>query len=110
MKKVHNKLVRDRIPEILDAKGVSHDVSVASDDECAEKLKDKLREEVEELLLSDSQEAVTEELADVYEVLDAITEHHGLSGEKVREAQAEKRETRGGFEKRIILNSTEEDV
>jgi len=95
------KLVRDRIPDIIVAKGgtcVSH---VASDTEYRAWLKEKLREEVAEFLEAEN----VEELADVREVLDAYAAALGITPEDASRTQAEKREKRGGFGGKIVLES-----
>ena len=98
----YNKLVRDRIPEIIKEAGRECVYRVADEKEYYAKLRDKLREEVEEFL----EDPCLEEAADILEVLEAI-----LSREKYRSVRAEqiaKRVTRGGFEKRIILESVKD--
>ena len=64
----HNKLVRDKIPEILDVKGVSHAEHIAGTEEYEQKLFEKLLEESRELSFDKSQE----ELVDLLEVIEAI--------------------------------------
>lgn len=93
----YNKLVRDNIPELLDAKGASYEKRIASDDEYREELFKKLQEETVEF----SQDPSEEELADILEVIDAIRQLPGF--ENVAIVKEKKREERGGFEKRIIL-------
>lgn len=93
----YNKLVRDKIPEILDAKGISYEKRIASDEEYKNELIKKLGEEAEEFLAESS----SEELADVLEVLDALLK---LSDYKdVEDIKAKKRAERGGFDEKIIL-------
>ena len=66
----YNKLVRDRIPEILTEKGLDFVVRpVASEEEYVAKLKEKLQEEVDEFL----DNPCAEEMADIQEVLDALS-------------------------------------
>ena len=93
----YEKLVRDRIPEILDAKGVPYEKRVADDAEYRTELIKKLVEEANEF----AEAGAVEELADVLEVvaaLRALPEYHDV--ESVREQKAIER---GGFSDRIIL-------
>ncbi len=93
----YNKLVRDKIPALLDAKGVAYEMRTASLEEYRQELIKKLLEEATEF----AQAGSAEELADVLEVVDAL---RTLSEYKlVAEMQCKKRAERGGFEKRIIL-------
>lgn len=93
----YNKLVRDRIPEILDGKGVSYEKRVADDAEYKSELIKKLGEEVEEFMAEGS----PEELADVLEVTESLLK---LADYKETEKiKLEKKEKRGGFDKKIIL-------
>lgn len=93
----YNKLVRDKIPEILDAKGVSYEKRIATDDEYRFELIKKLQEEAEEFVV----DSTAEELADVIEVIEALKKLSEFSD--VETVRLEKREERGGFDKRIIL-------
>ena len=93
----YNKLVRDKIPEILDGKGVPYERRVASEIEYKAELVKKLGEEVAEFTVDGD----PEELADVIEVIEAlkkIPEYATVDTLRLR-----KREERGGFEERIIL-------
>jgi predicted house-cleaning noncanonical NTP pyrophosphatase (MazG superfamily) len=93
----YNKLVRDRIPEILDGKGISYEKRIASPEEYKQELIKKLLEECEEFQEAGS----VEELADVLEVIEALRSLAEYSS--VEEVRTKKREERGGFEDRIIL-------
>lgn len=98
MSSVHyNKLVRDRIPEILDEKGVSYEKRIVEGGEYRQALIEKLHEEVSEFLESKS----VEELADVMEVIRALRRLPDF--ENAKEVQRAKREERGGFDDGIIL-------
>lgn len=104
--KQYNKLVRDNIPEIIKANGHRCVTAVISDESYIELLDMKLYEELAEYQADKSQE----ELADMLEVMMAIAEARGYNWEDILSMQQSKREKRGGFSKKIILLSTEEDV
>ncbi len=93
----YEKLVRDDIPGMLDAKGISYEKRHADDEEYRQALIRKLSEEVEEFLESET----VEELADIMEVVRALRRLPQY--ENAKEVQRAKREERGSFDKRIIL-------
>jgi len=93
----YNKLVRDKIPEILDEKNIPYEKRIATDEEYREELFKKLKEETDEFL----EESIPEELADVIEVIEALKQLPSYSD--VEEVRLKKREERGGFDERIIL-------
>ena len=97
------KLVRDKIPEIIAQKGEVAEVYVADDKAYAQKLLQKLREEADEVVAAVSRDEMVSELADVREVLEAIMNFFELSEKEVSEVQKKKKFERGGFEKRYIL-------
>lgn len=101
-----NKLVRDRIPEILRAQGIVPEVRALNSSEYETALKDKLVEEAGELNRALTSEDLKSELTDVLEVVDAITRYHGFSAKELEAARAKKKSERGGFEQRIFLVST----
>ena len=98
-----NKLVRDKIPEIIKKDGKVPVTHIASDEEYWERLKDKLIEEVDEFI-DDSTE---EELADILEVIYAICEHKQFDKDKLEQLRKKKAEERGGFKGKIILDKME---
>ena len=102
---VHNKLVRDKIPEIIEKAGkipVSH---ILSDKEYISELDKKLNEEYAEYQVDKS----IEELADMLEVMYAIAEARGWSVSKLEAVRREKAEKRGAFQKTILLVEVTED-
>ncbi len=99
MSKVYNKLVRDRIPELIESSGKKAIIKKADDVEYSQHLRSKLLEEVKEFLDSGS----PEELADILEVVAALGSSCGISFNELLKMANEKRRIRGGFEKRIVL-------
>lgn len=114
MRKVYNKLVRDKMIDIykhdvgnkITASGYS--VRYMEKDETLEKLKDKLLEEAQEVFEAYGEEDKThlkEELADVIEVIDAILYHNSISLAEVLALRDAKKEKKGGFETGLYLES-----
>ncbi|AEH36772.1 nucleoside triphosphate pyrophosphohydrolase [Halopiger xanaduensis] len=100
MTREYDKLVRDRIPEIIERNGETPVVRTASDDaEYEAYLLEKLQEEVDEYVESRD----PEELADVLEVAHEIREFEGLSERELRDRRGRKAEEKGGFADRIVL-------
>jgi len=95
-----SKLVRDRIPEIIEHANKIPITHIAGDEEYAKKLKLKLQEEIAEFLESESEE----ELADVLEVVYSICDLKGINRDEIEEIRKKKAEERGGFEERIVLD------
>ena len=100
---VYNKLVRDKIPEIMESKGEKPIIRILSDEEYISALERKLDEEVGEY----HRDKNAEELADILEVVFALGDAIGCSSEELMEIYQKKRESRGGFEKRYFLISKE---
>jgi len=95
----HGKLVRDKIPQIIRSKGQEPVIYTADTEEYCVRLRDKLREEVEEYLASDNDR---EELADILEVLYALAGQAGTDQQQLEKLRAAKAEERGAFADRII--------
>jgi predicted house-cleaning noncanonical NTP pyrophosphatase (MazG superfamily) len=98
-----DKLVRDRIPEILQKSGVVVEARVLTTEEYAKALRTKLIEEASELDRALTTKDMQEEMADVLEVIEAIAAFSGFSLDDIRAVQKTKRDERGGFSKRIFL-------
>lgn len=106
MRQEHNKLVRDGIPEIIRQAGKQCEVTLMSEVEFRQALREKLLEEAREAVLA-SPENLVSELADLQEVIDAILRVYGIEREALLKEQGRKRTARGGFEKRLRLLWTE---
>ena len=99
------KLIRDGIPEIIlnkEGKKVNTRI-LQNNEEYLEFLFKKIIEESLELQMSIKNGNTIEELADVFEVIYAILKIKGWSIEDIIKVQTEKRNKRGGFEKRILM-------
>lgn len=99
----YNKLVRDRIPEIIRAQGEIPSIRILSEQEYRVQLERKLDEEISEF----HNDRNLEELADILEVIYALTENLGFSKEDLMAAYKKKHDERGGFSDRIFLISKE---
>jgi len=99
----YNKLVRDKIPEIIESNWEKVIIHIADKEEYQQKLQEKFYEEGEELF---SWTNVAEELADVLEVVYAIGDLHWFSQEEIEKIRLEKLEKKGWFSKKIILEET----
>ena len=97
--KVYQKLVRDRIPEIIEADGKTCVTETLSDSRYLEMLDAKLAEELAEYQESKS----LEELADLLEVMRAVVQARGWTWGQLEQVRQEKAMQRGGFEKKILL-------
>ena len=101
----YHKLVRDKIPEIIARSGKRCDFSILNDSDYLAMLDEKLNEELAEYQESKS----LEELADLLEVIMAVSKARGASFEVVEAIRKEKAAKRGGFDKRILLQSVQEN-
>ena len=99
----YNKLVRDRIPEIIKARGKKANYRILDESEFIDYLEKKLDEEVAEFHKKKS----IEELADVVEVLMTLITELGYSGSDVYKKRCLKSAERGNFDKRICLIDVE---
>ncbi|URZ07899.1 nucleoside triphosphate pyrophosphohydrolase [Clostridium felsineum] len=102
--KIYNKLVRDKIPEIIDNSGKTFDIHYAKKEDLIALLEAKLLEEAKEF----SEDKNLEELADLMEVILGLTSAIGFSEEELTKKRNEKRAERGGFDKGIVLEKVYE--
>jgi predicted house-cleaning noncanonical NTP pyrophosphatase (MazG superfamily) len=103
----YDKLIRDRVPELMAAEGVRFEVVPLDPSEFRRALLAKLVEEAVEAGEASDRVALLREIADVFEVLDALLALEGASVDQARAVQRERRETRGGFAGRLVLKWTE---
>lgn len=100
----YHKLVRDRIPEIIESAGKKSICTELSDDAYIAMLDAKLNEELVEYQESKS----LEELADLLEVMQATVIARGYTLDELERIRAEKAAKRGGFTKRLLLEEVQE--
>ncbi|MBU0906437.1 MAG: nucleoside triphosphate pyrophosphohydrolase [Planococcaceae bacterium] len=100
---IYNKLVRDRIPEIIEANNKKFSLKVLELFEHEFEIKRKLVEELTEYQETTNNADAIEELADLLELIYAVLPLHGSSMEELEKVRLAKREKRGGFEKGYFL-------
>ena len=101
----YSKLVRDRIPEIIEASGKTCITEILPDDEYLRMIDTKLDEELAEY----HKDQNIEELADLMEVIYAAAIARGYTIEQLEKVRAEKAEKRGAFQQKILLVEVTED-
>lgn len=102
---IYNKLVRDRIPEIIESSGKTCSTDILSEADYLRLVDLKLDEELAEY----HKDQNIEELADLLEVIRAAALARGYTLDDLERVRAEKAAKRGGFEKRILLKEVYED-
>lgn len=98
----YNKLVRDKIPEIIRSNGEEPIVRILNDDEYKTELEKKLLEEYNEVINAGGEDRI-EELADMLEVISALATIEGSTLDKVILVAKEKLSKRGAFDNKIYL-------
>jgi len=101
---IYKKLVRDKIPEIIQKDNKIPVTHIASEEEYFIKLKEKLLEEVKEFIEASNEE----EMADVLEVLNAIYDLKNWKEEEIENLRKKKAEERGAFKKKFILDEVKD--
>ena len=97
----YDKLVRDRIPKIIEANGGHCTVRTPTDEEYAQRLDEKLAEELAEYQESRDME----ELVDLIELVRAIVSQRGMSWDEFEELRLQKHAERGGFDDHLLLEA-----
>lgn len=100
---VYNKLVRDLIPQVIQGSGKECRTRILDEEEYKQELIIKLKEESEEYFTAQNSKESLEELADMLEVIRALSAVHGSSWEELDALRKKKAEARGGFEERVYL-------
>lgn len=98
---IYNKLVRDRIPEIIEVSGDTCNIEILSEERYLKMLNTKLDEEFKEY----QKDSAIEELVDIIEVIYAIAVARGYTVEELENIRANKAFDRGSFENRVLLKT-----
>lgn len=104
----YNKLVRDRIPEMLERAGNKFEVETLNQDRFILELRKKLKEEVMEYQEAATDEEALEELADLLEVIRNLTDVHQSTFEELEQIRKDKAAENGGFEEKLFLMEVED--
>jgi len=99
---IYNKLVRDKIPEIIKNNGEKPITRILTDDEYKKELENKLLEEYNEVIQSSGKDRI-EELADMLEIIKALSKLENSDLDEVIKVSNEKVKKRGAFDKKIYL-------
>lgn len=106
MRQTYNKLIRDRIPEIIEADGKTYAIQEMSPEAYREALLQKLLEEAQEVQeagIEKNKPDLVKELADLFEVIDTLIHFEQLDRMKIKQIQEDRQKKRGGFTKRLEL-------
>jgi diadenosine tetraphosphate (Ap4A) HIT family hydrolase/predicted house-cleaning noncanonical NTP pyrophosphatase (MazG superfamily) len=96
-----DKLIRDKLPELMRSKGIVVHERVIESQEFISRLKEKLIEEAREVEQAETRDELAEELADVLEVVRTLAQENGISIDEIEKFRLNKREFKGGFDSRI---------
>ncbi|MFV8829540.1 phosphoribosyl-ATP pyrophosphohydrolase [Alkalihalobacterium sp. APHAB7] len=106
---IYNKLVRDKIPAIIQAAGKGYRSKQLDEVEYIKELKIKLTEEIAEYEEAQTDGQALEELADVLEIMHSLASVHGAKFDEVEAIRKKKAEERGGFQERVFLIDVEDE-
>ncbi|MDG4658527.1 nucleoside triphosphate pyrophosphohydrolase [Ectobacillus antri] len=104
----YNKLVRDKIPAVIERTGKAYTTRILDNEEYIEALRVKSQEELNEYLEAATNESALEELADLLEIIHALANYHGADIQDVERIRQEKADKRGGFMEKVFLIDVED--
>ena len=105
---IHNKLVRDKIPDLIRANGEAVEVERLTGRRLDTELRAKVAEEAAELITAGTRKALVMELADVMEAVGALRRYHNITPAEVERVRLDKRKACGGFDGGTFLVSMEQ--
>lgn len=103
MKRIYNKLVRDKIPEIIEKNGEKAITKILDNNDYWSSLLEKVKEELYEIETAETLDETKKELADLIEVVRAMAENKGFTLPEIIDEADKKAAERGGFYGRILL-------
>ncbi|MGE6753632.1 nucleoside triphosphate pyrophosphohydrolase [Rossellomorea sp. NPDC071047] len=104
----YNKLVRDKIPQIIKSSGKEFSKKILNDEDYIKYLKEKAYEELDEYCGAEEDGEAVEELADLLEVIRTLAKQHGATIEEVDAVRKDKAMKRGGFHEKVFLFEVED--
>ncbi|MER2119001.1 MAG: nucleoside triphosphate pyrophosphohydrolase [Solibacillus sp.] len=105
---VYNKLVRDKILEMIESDGLAYNARILESGELLKEIKEKMIEEAKEFQSTETDNESLEELADVLELIHTALVTLGRTFEELNEVRLKKKKKRGGFEKAVYLIDVED--
>ncbi|MGE6365786.1 nucleoside triphosphate pyrophosphohydrolase [Bacillus paramycoides] len=99
----YNKLIRDKIPQIIKNNGKTCTTKTLSENEYINEICKKTGEELTEYLEAKTKSHKLEELADLLELINALAEYEGTTLEEINNIRKKKAAERGGFQNRTFL-------
>ncbi|WP_242311231.1 nucleoside triphosphate pyrophosphohydrolase [Bacillus cereus group sp. BfR-BA-01331] len=99
----HNKLIRNKIPQIIKNNGKTPTTRILPQDEYINEVCKKTQEELTEYLEAKTKPDKLEELSDLLELINALAEHEGTTLEEINAIRKKKAEERDGFSNRVFL-------
>jgi len=103
----YNKLIRDKIPEIIKNAGWTPMVRILNKKEYLKEIKKKFTEETKELVKAKTKKEIINEIVDIQELIDTLIYEIGLTKSELEKQQKIKNKKRGGFKKKLFLIKTE---
>ena len=104
-----DRLVRDKIPQIIAKSGKSYETKILSKGEYIEEVRKKMHEELQEYEEAQTNKEAVEELADLMELIYAAAGVHGSTAKELESIRAEKAAKRGAFEEKVFLIEVEDE-
>ena len=104
----YNKLVRDRMPEIIEKDGKRAKTRILNDEDYKSELLRKLVEEAQEALKTEGdKKELAKEVGDIIEIIDYLIKVFELDPKEIEKIRLERKESRGGFNKKLFLEYVE---